>query len=151
MADRFLVFGDIHGEWNKLESLLAQVEPDYERDEIVFLGDYIDRGPEPKRVLDYVMGLPKSSNIHLLQGNHELMLWNGFDEFWNLYNQTGKFVDGLDLHDGYRAFAFVSGNFVFGDVLDLLQAVSDPREFIAGVASGKISAVSVKESAVSPV
>lgn len=97
MADRFLVFGDIHGEWNKLESLLAQVEPDYERDEIVFLGDYIDRGPEPKRVLDYVMGLPKSSNIHLLQGNHELMLWNGFDEFWNLYNQTGKFVDGLDL------------------------------------------------------
>ena len=40
---------------------------------------------------------------------------------------------------------------VFGDVLDLLQAVSDPREFIAGVASGKISAVSVKESAVSPV
>ena len=80
MADRFLVFGDIHGEWNKLESLLAQVEPDYERDEIVFLGDYIDRGPEPKRVLDYVMGLPKSSNIHLLQGNHELTLWNGFDE-----------------------------------------------------------------------
>ena len=40
---------------------------------------------------------------------------------------------------------------VFGDELDLLQAVSDPREFIAGVAIGEISAVSVKEPAVSPV
>ena len=68
MAERFLVFGDIHGEWRKLENLLARVKPDYERDEIVFLGDYVDRGPEPKRVLDYMMSLPQRENIHLLQG-----------------------------------------------------------------------------------
>ena len=111
MADRFLVFGDIHGEWDKLESLLAQVQPDDEQDEIVFLGDYVDRGPEPKRVLDYIMGLPRSNNIHMLQGNHELMLWNGFDEFWNAYNQMGGYVEGLDLwmqNGGYVTFQQIS-------------------------------------------
>jgi hypothetical protein len=36
------------------------------------------------------------------------------------YEHACDFVDGLDLHDGYRAFAFVSGNFVFGDVLEAM-------------------------------
>ena len=112
MADRFLVFGDIHGEWDKLVSLLAQVQPDYGQDEIVFLGDYVDRGPEPKHVLDYIMGLPKGDNIHLLQGNHELMLWNGFGEFCNTYSQMGEFVDELALwmqNGGHVTLQQISG------------------------------------------
>lgn len=36
------------------------------------------------------------------------------------YEHACDFVDDLDLHDGYRAFAFVSGNFVFGDVLEAM-------------------------------
>jgi len=36
------------------------------------------------------------------------------------YEHACDFVDGLDLRDGYRAFAFVSGNFVFGDVLEAM-------------------------------
>lgn len=36
------------------------------------------------------------------------------------YEHACDFVDGLNLHDGYRAFAFVSGNFVFGDVLEAM-------------------------------
>lgn len=36
------------------------------------------------------------------------------------YEHACDFVDGLDLHEGYRTFAFVSGNFVFGDVLEAM-------------------------------
>jgi hypothetical protein len=36
------------------------------------------------------------------------------------YEHARGFVDGLDLSEGYRAFAFVSGNFVFGDVLEAM-------------------------------
>lgn len=36
------------------------------------------------------------------------------------YEHVRDFVDGLDLSEGYRAFAFVSGNFVFGDVLEAM-------------------------------
>lgn len=36
------------------------------------------------------------------------------------YEHACDFVDGLDLHDGCRAFTFVSGNFVFGDVLEAM-------------------------------
>lgn len=36
------------------------------------------------------------------------------------YEHACDFVDGLELRDGYRAFAFVSGNFVFGDVLEAM-------------------------------
>ena len=93
MAERFLVFGDIHGEWRKLENLLARVKPDYERDEIVFLGDYVDRGPEPKRVLDYMMSLPQRENIHLLQGNHESMMWDGYEDYGTVFCETGSLMD----------------------------------------------------------
>ena len=97
MAGRFLVFGDIHGEWQKLESLLEQVQPDYAQDEVVFLGDYIDRGPEPKRVLDYIMGLSKRDNIHLLRGNHEAMMWDTFAEYWNRYHQQPGAAGNMDI------------------------------------------------------
>lgn len=36
------------------------------------------------------------------------------------YEHACDFVDGLDLCDGYRSFAFVSGNFVFGDVIEAM-------------------------------
>lgn len=83
MSGRFLVFGDIHGEWEKFRSLLRQVQPDFDTDEVVFLGDYIDRGPDPKKVLDFMMTLPKCETIHLLRGNHEQMMLDAFRDFWN--------------------------------------------------------------------
>ncbi len=83
MSGRFLVFGDIHGEWEKFRSLLRQVQPDFDTDEVVFLGDYIDRGPAPKKVLDFMMTLPKCETIHLLRGNHEQMMLDAFRDFWN--------------------------------------------------------------------
>ncbi len=69
--------GDIHGCLAPLKELMAQIAPKPE-DEVVFLGDYIDRGPDSKGVLDYLVANHKP-NWHYLRGNHEQMLleWLG--------------------------------------------------------------------------
>jgi serine/threonine protein phosphatase 1 len=73
--------GDIHGRVDLLTRLLAQIEADakrsggVERKALVFLGDYVDRGPDSRRVVDVLLGgLPKGFNAHFLKGNHEAML-----------------------------------------------------------------------------
>jgi serine/threonine protein phosphatase 1 len=69
--------GDIHGCLKALKELIGQL-PVKDGDEVVFLGDYIDRGPDSKGVLDYILANQKP-NWHFLRGNHEQMLldWLG--------------------------------------------------------------------------
>jgi serine/threonine protein phosphatase 1 len=70
---RTLVIGDIHGCLNALESLLAivNVKP---TDQIVTLGDYVDRGPNSKGVLDKLIQIHLTQQLIPLRGNHELMM-----------------------------------------------------------------------------
>lgn len=74
MAGRTFAIGDIHGEYDALERVLALLPPLDGQDTIVFLGDYIDRGPKSAEVLELVRhGLPArtSARIVALMGNHE--------------------------------------------------------------------------------
>jgi serine/threonine protein phosphatase 1 len=80
------VVGDIHGCLEPLQRLLGKVSPRPE-DEVVFVGDYIDRGPCSREVVDYLLLRPYRC-IFLL-GNHERMLLNflgGEDEDLYLHN-----------------------------------------------------------------
>lgn len=63
---------DIHGCLLTLKTLIEfQIRPE-KTDELIFLGDYIDRGPDSKGVLDYVMNLEKEGyRVTALMGNHE--------------------------------------------------------------------------------
>lgn len=71
---RLLAIGDIHGHLGPLKELLQQVGPTQE-DRIVFLGDYIDRGPDSCGVIDYLLGFQKHyPNTIFLRGNHEQVL-----------------------------------------------------------------------------
>ena len=70
-APRHFVIGDIHGHYRALQSLLDTLQPQTE-DRFTFLGDYVDRGPNSKDVLDAIMSLPCS--VDALMGNHEAML-----------------------------------------------------------------------------
>jgi serine/threonine protein phosphatase 1 len=72
---RILAIGDIHGSYRKLASLMKKIKIDPEKDLIVFLGDYIDRGDRSKEVVDYLVELKREmpSTVFLL-GNHEHML-----------------------------------------------------------------------------
>ncbi len=53
---RLLAVGDIHGCRNLLDDLLKEVAPD-EGDRLVFLGDYVDRGPDSRGVIDRLLEL----------------------------------------------------------------------------------------------
>jgi len=66
--------GDIHGCLKDLKDLMAQL-PLKDGDQVVFLGDYIDRGPDSKGVLDWILQNQKP-NWTFLRGNHEQMLLN---------------------------------------------------------------------------
>jgi serine/threonine protein phosphatase 1 len=73
--------GDIHGRPDLLADILRQIEQDaraseaVERPTLVFLGDYVDRGPDSRAVVDMLLGgLPKGFETHFLKGNHEVIL-----------------------------------------------------------------------------
>jgi serine/threonine protein phosphatase 1 len=73
------VIGDIHGCSNTLTGLLKIIEPVHEDDTIIFIGDYIDRGPDSKGVVDLILDLRKRHHrIITLMGNHEFMFMNTF-------------------------------------------------------------------------
>lgn len=66
------VIPDIHGCIRTLSTLIEnQIKPN-KNDHLIFLGDYIDRGPDSKGVIDYIMDLEKMEyNVTALLGNHE--------------------------------------------------------------------------------
>lgn len=87
---RTFIIGDIHGCLDMLKALMNKIDWDPQKDDLIFLGDYIDRGRNSKGVVDYIIELNKiSRNIQCLMGNHEelfLNYINGNDEGTFLYN-----------------------------------------------------------------
>lgn len=71
--NRTLAIGDVHGCLTALDTLLGQVRPG-SNDQLIFLGDYIDRGPDSKGVLDRLIELRRSGQVETLRGNHEVMM-----------------------------------------------------------------------------
>lgn len=70
---RVLAFGDIHGCAQQLHGLLMAVQPTKD-DLIVTLGDYIDRGPDSRAVIDTLITLHQNFDTVSLRGNHDSML-----------------------------------------------------------------------------
>ena len=73
--------GDIHGEREMLEELLAKL-PLRDEDELVFMGDYVDRGPDSRGVVDRLLEISRTRRCTFLCGNHESMFldflgWDG--------------------------------------------------------------------------
>ena len=70
---RILIVADLHGDMEALWSALRK-RSDLGCDTMIFLGDYIDRGPSSLDVLEKVFSLKiaEPDNIILLRGNHEL-------------------------------------------------------------------------------
>lgn len=72
-----VAIGDVHGELDKLKALLQACKEHLARADVqyIFLGDYIDRGPDSKGVIDLV----REMNAITLVGNHETMLLEAID------------------------------------------------------------------------
>jgi serine/threonine protein phosphatase 1 len=70
---RVLAIGDIHGCIRALDSVLDMVRP-AAGDLVVTLGDYIDRGPDSRAVIDRLIDLGARTRLVTLRGNHEEMI-----------------------------------------------------------------------------
>lgn len=70
---RQFAIGDIHGCSKALRSLVELIDPSPE-DELIFLGDYVDRGPDSRDVIDQILTLREHCRVVALRGNHEIML-----------------------------------------------------------------------------
>jgi serine/threonine protein phosphatase 1 len=82
---RVYAIGDVHGRADLLNDLAARIEADLKNidcDEIltVFLGDYVDRGPNPAAVIARLSSGDFPTPIVALRGNHEAMLLNFLDD-----------------------------------------------------------------------
>jgi serine/threonine protein phosphatase 1 len=73
MTSRTIAIGDIHGCSQALEAIAEEIQPAAD-DTLVLLGDYVDRGPDSRGVLEFVLKLEKRCRMMPLLGNHELML-----------------------------------------------------------------------------
>lgn len=87
MSGRTFAIGDIHGETTHLFRLLSCLPPLDADDTIVFLGDYLDRGPNSRQVVEYLRTFPARTpaKVVALRGNHEdawlRVCHRGWDEF----------------------------------------------------------------------
>ena len=77
----FFAIGDIHGRADLLRDLLAQINPANDH-KLVFLGDYVDRGPDSADTLNQLFELAKDKpeDVICLMGNHEQMLIDFIDD-----------------------------------------------------------------------
>ena len=77
MSGRLIAIGDIHGCANTLRVILKDIDPQSE-DSFVFLGDYINRGPDSKGVIDQIISLSDKCHVDTILGNHEEMLLGAY-------------------------------------------------------------------------
>jgi serine/threonine protein phosphatase 1 len=71
---------DIHGCYQTFQYLVAEVLNLQPTDELYLLGDYIDRGPDSKGVIDFIVDLQEAGfKVRTLSGNHEVMMLQALD------------------------------------------------------------------------
>lgn len=89
--ERIFVVGDIHGCLGMLKRLIAKIGWRPDRDRLIFLGDYIDRGENSRGVIDYILEISNSSGrVECLMGNHEAV----FLDFLSGRQHQNFFVNG---------------------------------------------------------
>lgn len=74
-----IAIGDIHGCARTLDGLLKLLSPEPD-DHIIFIGDYIDRGPDSKGVIDRLIAFQDKQTCTFLRGNHEDLFLGYLDE-----------------------------------------------------------------------
>jgi serine/threonine protein phosphatase 1 len=98
MKPRTIAIGDIHGCSAAFDALLTAIRP-LPDDTIVTLGDYINRGPNSKCVIEMLIELNTQCRLVPLLGNHEEMLFEALADSYPLHYFLG--VGGDDTLDSY--------------------------------------------------
>jgi serine/threonine protein phosphatase 1 len=114
---RIFAIGDIHGCSIAFDTIIAAVKPQ-SNDQIITLGDYIDRGPDSKGIIKRLLSWHHTGQLTALRGNHELMIldaktnrqkksrWRscGGEETLASYAKSGKAGKLADVPDSHWHF-----------------------------------------------
>ncbi len=100
---RQLAIGDIHGCLTALQ-VLDQELAFGDGDTVVTLGDYVDRGPDSRGVIDFLLDIRKRCRLVALRGNHEIMMMRARDDRSSLLNWIA--CGGDTTLDSYGAAGF---------------------------------------------
>lgn len=124
---QYIAIGDIHGCSQTLMRLVEQL-PLGDNPTLVFIGDYIDRGPDSKGVIDFLLDLKLRYPCVFLRGNHEQMMLdalNGVQE--RMWLRSG----GFQTLESYQAekgeFYVPQAHFDF--VFDTQLYLDTPKHF----------------------
>ncbi len=110
---RVLAVGDIHGMYEKLIKLMEIIQFDPEEDLLVFLGDYIDRGPDSVKCLRYVYDLQRTcpDSVVCLLGNHEVMMSSYLMQKRGSYNTLiADYADSWLENGGFETLQQLNAN-----------------------------------------
>ncbi len=143
MTGRILAIGDIHGCNGLLKRLLDQIRIDPLTDTLIFIGDYLDRGPEVRGVIDTLINLKETgANLICLKGNHESMFLNyyleGRDEELFLINGGQSTLDsyGISRDEARRGTGFPENHLRFLASLPLSHETDEYCFVHAGLRPG---------------
>lgn len=140
---RLIAVGDIHGHLAQLKALLEFVAPTQD-DQVIFLGDYVDRGPDTPGVLDYLIEFSqKFPKTVFIGGNHDHLFINmlQYEEIIpapqrkKSYQSIGE-VPRFALGNPQIIFAQNGGNETFGQYGGNLENI--PRAHIEFLSSCRL-------------
>ena len=116
------VVGDIHGEFDKLRRLVDFINFQDNAAEFIFIGDYLDKGPEVKKTLDFLLELKSSKPSVFLMGNHEYQWLNLLSERERLSDYLLKYGGRNTIHSiGEFEDVFEARDLLLSDYSELLN------------------------------
>ena len=108
---RYIAITDIHGELEKLENLFSKLDIRKE-DKFIFMGDYIDRGPNSKGVVDRVIEQSNYNECVYLIGSHEYALMHSdMDEYYQYLFENYGGPATVRSYGGYNNIFKIHGDF----------------------------------------
>ena len=143
-SQQLIAIGDVHGCLKSLEAMLEKLKPYYDR-KFIFVGDYIDRGPSSKQVVDRLLEFQHEVDCVFIRGNHEQMLLDAFNEdkisLWMMNGgRTTLQSYGLSPNDGSLPEEHVT----FYENTKLYYETEDYFFVHAGISPGKTIEESLK-------
>lgn len=128
------VIGDVHGQTDKLSTILDKLKslPDYQQRWIVFIGDFVDRGPDPRGSIELVCQTRREHpRTAAIAGNHEFAMCAALD--WIPTHDASHWGERWIKHYGSET-TFASYGAEHGNIEDLKARVpAAHRDFLAGL------------------
>lgn len=121
--NKIFVLTDIHGHYDQLMALYRKLPIEPDKDQLIILGDYVDRGPKSKQVVEQIIKWKKQyPHWVFLMGNHEDMMLDAlvygeriYHDYYLWFNQGGRQT--------------ISSYFP-PEIDDYSKAISNPKDYI---------------------